>query len=381
MLFFVNGTVFASWVAHIPAVKARHALDDDRLGLVLLSMAVGSVLALPAAAHLIARWGSRAVAAVAAIAMCLALPLPLLAADTVALVAALAWLGACNAVLDVAMNAQAVAVEDRSGRPIMSSFHALFSTGGLAGAAAASGAMALGIRSPAHVVGVSLVCAGAILLAIPALAPSARAEGTPASVFAWPRAALAGLGLLTFCGLLAEGAVGDWSAVYLRDSLDASPALAANGFAAFSLAMAAGRFAGSALAERAGTRPLLFLSGAVATGGLAGALIIASAPAAIIGFGLVGLGIANVIPLLFSAAGRVRDVPPATALAAVATTGYAGYLAGPPAIGFAAGITSLGPALGIVAVACALIALGALGLPLDRAGPPQARGGAGSPPP
>jgi len=292
--------VLASWVAHIPTVKSQHGIADGGLGLVLLSMAVGSVLTLPIAGWLIARWGSRVMTTAAALAFSLALPLPVISPTVSLAVLTLALLGACNALLDVSINAQAVAIEEGYRRPILSSFHGLFSVGGVAGASLASGAMA------------------------------------------------------------------DWSAVYLHDTLGAPPAMAATGFAAFSLAMAAGRFGGDALARRLGPRLLLRTSAAVAAAGLGGALLLGRTPAAIVGFGLVGLGIANVIPVLFSAAGRVPGTPRGTALAAVATTGYGGYLVGPPLIGLAAEGTSLPVALGILCAACALIAAGAAALPRGR---------------
>ncbi len=368
-IFFVNGAVFASWVAHIPGVKTQHGISDGGLGLVLLSMAVGSVLALPIAGWLIARWGSRIVTSAAAMGFCLMLPLPVISQSVALLALTLAIFGACNGVLDVSMNAQAVAVEEGYRRPIMSSFHGLWSLGGVGGAAVASGAMALGAGAVWHVGGVMIVSAGVVVGALASLLPSPPRGEHPAPVFVKPPPTLLGLGLLTFCGLLAEGAVGDWSAVYLRDALGSTPAVAAAGFAAFALTMAAGRFLGDRLAGVLGPSRLLRISGATAAMGLGGALLLGSPPAAIIGFGLVGLGIANVIPIVFSAAGRVGGVPAGTALAAVATTGYGGYLAGPPLIGLAAEVTSLPVALGIVSAVCAVIAISAtvLARPLAQA--------------
>ena len=362
-IFFVNGAVLASWVAHIPAVKAQHGLGDDRLGLVLLSMAVGAVLALPLAAWLIARWGSRRITSVAAVGFCLVLPLPVVAPTTGQVAAALALLGALNALLDVSMNAQAVAVEDRYQRPIMSTFHALFSAGGVAGALIASASMAGGLSAAWHVALVAGTSVAVLAAALRWLLPSTAPVASAGPVFAWPPAALLSLGLLTFCGLLVEGAMGDWSAVYLRDALGTTASMAAAGFAAFSMAMAAGRFCGNYLAGRLGPRALLRGSGALAAAGLAAALLLAAPWAALVGFGLVGLGLANVIPILFSSAGRVPGVSAGTALAAIATTGYGGYLAGPPLIGFAAGLAGLPASLGIVAACCAVIAAGAAALP------------------
>src|SRR6266446_6191957 len=349
-VFFVNGLVIASWVAHIPAIKGRHALGDGELGLVLLAMAAGSVLSLPAAGWLVGRLGSRAMTTTAGVALCLVLPLPVLSGSASLLSLSLALLGASNGVLDVSMNAHALSVERLYRHAIMSSFHAFFSLGGAVGAALAGVAMWLGIGNTAHVWGAAGVSAGA------------EADRS-AAIFGWPTRAVLFLGLLAFAGLLAEGAMADWSAVYLHDSLAASPAVAATGFAAFSLAMTVGRLAGDRIVGRLGAGPALRASGAVAGAGLGAALLINAPPAAIVGFALVGLGISNIIPVLFSSAGRVGEVAAGSALAAVATPGYLGFLSGPPLIGLAAEHVSLRAALGIVCAACALVAVGARTIP------------------
>jgi len=362
-VFFVNGLVLASWVPHIPAVKDAHALSDGELGLVLLALAAGAVLALPVAGWLVGRLGSRLMTSLAAAGFCLVLPLPLVSPSVPWLALSLLVLGAGNGTLDVSMNAQAVALERQYGRPILSSFHGLFSLGGFAGAAIAGLAMSGGMGDRTHVTVTALVGAGAVASVLSWLVPSAGPAGRPGPVFVRPARALLGLGLLAFGGLLAEGAMADWSAVYLRDALATSPAVAAAGFTAFSLAMAAGRFGGDRLAAGLGPARLLRGSAALAAAGLGVALLIGRPAAAIVGFGLVGLGIANVIPILFSAAGRIRGVPAGTALAAVATTGYFGFLAGPPLIGLTAELTGLPLALGLVSGCCALVALGARLLP------------------
>lgn len=359
LCFFVNGAVLASWVPHIPDLKTRLGLSDGGLGFLLLAMAVGAILALPAAGWIIGRLGSRLVTSMSAAALSISIILPALAPDVASSWAALALLGACNATLDVAMNAQGVLVEELYRRPIMSSFHAFFSLGGLAGAGGAATAMAAGASVRTHVVAVALLGLGAVCVASKHLLSSAPVHGHGGPIFALPPAALLGLGLLTFCALLAEGAMADWSAVYLRDSLGARPAFAAMGFASFSLAMAAGRIAGDRLARLIGSGPLLRFSGALAASGLATSLLVGRPAIALLGFGLVGLGVANLIPILFSAAGRTQGIAAGLALAAVATTGYVGYLVGPPLIGLAAEATGLRAALAIVCLACALVAVGA----------------------
>jgi hypothetical protein len=381
-VFFVNGAVLASWVPHIPLVKARLAIGDGTLGLILLAMAVGALCALSVAGWSVARHGSRRVTIAAAYGLCATAPLPLLAA--VALATATPWtalplvgaalflLGACNGTLDVAMNAQAVAVEARYARAIMSSFHGLFSLGGLAGAAVAGIAAQLGVAPLSHLVGSAALGAGVVLVAQPFLLAAAPSAGhTP--VFVRPTGRLRWLGLLAFAALMAEGAMADWSAVYLQDVLAASPALAAAGFAACSLAMAAGRLSGDRAVRAWGAAAVLRASGVLAAVGLSAALFAANIGAAIAGCGLVGLGVANAVPILFSRAGREPGVDPAVGLAAVASTGYLGFLAGPPLIGLVAELAGLPLGLGAVALACALLAAGAGVVADDGAAQPAVR--------
>jgi fucose permease len=363
VFFFVNGAVLASWVPHIPAIKSRHMMTDGALGLVLLCMAAGSVLALPIAGWLVGRLGSRATTAAAGVALCLALPLPIASPNVIMLSLSLGLLGACNGLLDVSMNAQAAEVQQRVGRPIMSSFHALFSLGGVVGALLSSGAMALGIGDMGHVGVSAAVALSAVLPAVQGLVRPQRESDHAGPGVARPSGALVTLGILALLGLLAEGAVADWSAVYLHDTLGASLSTAAVGFAAFSLAMAAGRFTGDALVGRLGPRRVLRGSSAVAAVGLAAALLLGHPAIGVVSFALVGLGIANIIPVLFSAAARVPGVPSGQALAAVATTGYLGFLAGPPLIGTVAEAAGLAAGLGLVSGACAFVALSAGALP------------------
>ena len=223
--------------------------------------------------------------------------------------------------------------------------------------------MALGVSDMGHV-GVSAVIAlSVVVMALQGLVLPQREGEHVGSGVARPSGALVTLGILALLGLLAEGAVADWSAVYLHDTLGSSPSTAAVGFAAFSLTMAAGRFTGDALVGRLGSRRVLRGSSAVAALGLAAALLVGHPGIGVVGFALVGLGIANIIPVLFSAAAQVPGVPPGRALAAVATTGYLGFLAGPPLIGAVAEAAGLAAGLGLVSGACAFVALRAGALP------------------
>jgi fucose permease len=351
LTFLVMGTATSSWAPMIPFVKLRLQLDDASLGLLLLGLGGGGIAAMPAAGFLIHRFGTRAVIAVAGVLTCLSLLAPVLAPNTLLLALALVALGAALGTLDVAANAHAVVVEVRSARPLMSGFHALYSIGGLVGA----GGMTLLLKGGLPLFGSAAaiaLCLGALLLSqVGALLPPWEdKDGSDAQGFVLPRGTVVALGALAFIVFLAEGAVLDWSAVFLRFSRGLDVEVAGIGYAAFSVAMAFGRLTGDSLTRRLGPRAILRLGAIVAAGGFFLAVILPWTAAAIAGFVLVGLGAANIVPVLFSAAGRIPDTPASTAVPAVATLGYAGLLAGPALIGFAAELWTLPIALGGIAV-------------------------------
>ena len=372
--FLVPGVVFGSWVARIPAVKRSLDLSDGELGIALLGIAAGALLAMPATGWLIARWGSRRITIMAGIAICAALVLPPWATGLLPLMLTLALLGAANGSLDIAMNAQAVAVERGYRRPIMSTIHGAFSIGGLAGAGSAGLIAAAGIGVRPHLLGVAVAMLLVVIVAGPRLLPTRETGGTGGPAFARPSRALAGLGAIAFCSLLIEGAMADWSAVYLRDTLETSAGLAAGGFAAFSLTMAGGRFAGDRLNTRFGPVAIIRGGGTLVVLGLLLGLVVATPTAGLIGFALVGAGLAATFPVVLSAAGRAAGPSPGATIAAVATVGYTGFLAGPPVIGLVAEVTGLRAGLGVVVLLGAAMAgmAGAVATPApDEA--PEAR--------
>ena len=360
-LFLLNGVGIASWAAHIPYVKEKFALSEGALGVALLAVAAGSVSALLFGGQLVARLGSRAVTIGGAFGVCAALPLLLLMPVFPLLFPVLMLFGACIGAMEVALNVQAIGVEERYGRPIMSSFHALFSVGGLLGAAVAGLSLSRGVDEIAHMIVIGLGLAVLTVVAVPRLLPSDAEQTDDAPALALPTGPLLGLGILAFFCLVAEGAMADWSAVYLRESLHTDASFAAAGYAAFSVAMAAGRFGGDALRARLHAVPLVRLSGAVAAGGLGIALVIGQPVATLVGFACVGLGLSNVVPVLFTAAGRTPGVAMSTGIAAVASFGYFGFLLGPPVIGFVAQLTTLTWGLGVLVALLTLIALLASG--------------------
>lgn len=361
-LFFLNGILFATWVSRIPAIQEQHAMGHGTLGLALLAVALGAVVAMPVTGMLCARFGSHTVCKNATLLFCAALPAVVLAPNTALFVIALFCFGASHGTLDVAMNAQAVAVEKRYQAAIMSSFHALFSLGGLLGAGAGAIAASRGLPPGVHFTFVAATLGGAGLLLFPHLLESA--EATPAlrsnrstSRFPLPNRGLLALGVIALCTMMGEGAMADWTAVYLRNNLCSSESVAAAGYTAFSLAMAVGRFGGDYVSAKINAVTLVRLSGLLAAAGLLLALAANDIIVALIGFGCVGAGFATIVPTVFSAAGRTPGVTPGVAIASVTTLGYLGFLTGPPLIGLAAEVIGLPIAFGIIIGTSLLAAL------------------------
>jgi fucose permease len=313
-IFFANGFVVASWLPHIPEVKERLELGDFQLGIALFGMAAGSVLALPIAGWFAGRFGSHMASRTAGLALCLILPAPVVAPSLPMLTLALLIFGAANGMLDVSMNAQAVLIEDRYPRPILSSLHGLYSAGGLAGASLAALAASTGIPAAVHVLGLAAILVP-LLLAATRFPLHEEARGAAGSgVLAWPSRALMGLGSLAFLALMAEGAIGDWAAVFLREYRGAGMDGAATGFAGFSLAMAVGRFSGDWARWRWGAPSLLRAGGLAAGLGMTIALIAPELILSVLGLTLFGLGLANMIPICSALPGGLAVLRRASAL-------------------------------------------------------------------
>jgi MFS family permease len=353
VIFTLNGFAIGSWGARIPALQERLGVGPGGLALPLAGLAAGALLAMPIGGRLARRFGSRRMvaAAVAALGAALVLPAALPGPALVAL--ATFVLGASNGTLDVAMNAQGVAVERSLGRPVLSSFHAGFSFGGLLGAGGGALAAGAGIGALPHFAAAgALVATGGLLCARRLI--DDRPDVSEAAVAG--RAGRRRLRALAFCCLFAEGATLDWSAVHLR-SLGASAAVAALAYAGFSSTMAAGRLAGDRLSVRWGPVALGRRGGLLATAAL-GIALASGLPAVALGAWVaLGAGLAVIIPLVFRAAATGADAGPA--LAGVTTTGYLGFLAGPPIIGGVAAATSVPAALLLVVAATAAVAVGA----------------------
>ena len=411
--FGIFGLIDGVWLARIPAVKQHLRLSDALLGIALLAAPAGLVVVAAFADRLIDRLGSARPTTAGAVAICL-LPIALgLAGSMAALMAVLLVYGMAGGMTDVAINAQAVRVERGYRRPIINSFHACFSFGGLLGALL-GGLFAWADIGPAATfaaIGVPLAVLavlgrGRLLHGPEADDPAAAGARAPeptghATVGRRPagqdapgkgpgkkgrvsaavrvRAAagrhavalrIAALGLLALCSLLGEGAAGSWSAVYLRDNLGTSAAFAALGYAAFSVTMAAGRLTGDRLAARFGPGRLVSGCGVVAALGLAGALISRNPALSLVGFALFGAGLSSTFPQLLSTAGNIQTPRSGTGIARVAGAGYLGLLVGPVLIGSFAGLLGLRLALGIPVILMGLIAVGGRVV----VGPRRARG-------
>jgi fucose permease len=354
-VFVVNGAAIGTWVAQIPWVQERFDLSKSTMGLVLVGMALAVILAFPVAGQAIVRHGSERVVWIGGIACALSVNLPVLAPHPLLVALALAVLGGSSATQDVAMNSHGVKVEKDLRRPIMSSLHAGWAFGGMAGAGFAAACAALGLDAR-----VTVALASALLLAL--LFASARrighgsaAEGEEKPRFTLPSRGVVLLALLCLLVMVTEGAMADWGGLYLRQDLGASAALAALAYSFFTAGMTTGRVVGDWVNHRIGAVALLRW-GALLTGVPLGAMLLIGEPAAALaGLFLVGLGVSNGVPLMFSAAGRQPDTPPGPGIAAVSSMGSLGFLAGPPLIGFVADAISLPWALAMLIAGAAVV--------------------------
>lgn len=356
-VFFMGGAGLGVWAAYIPILKARLALDEAQIGMVLLCVAIGCICGMPTAGLIRSRLGPEPAVGVAGLSFACSLVGPSLAPSFGTLALAALFVGATFGLLDVCMNAQASAIERAIGRPILSSVHGFFSVGNLGGALAASVLIGLELGAVGGLGTASAVLVALTLAAMPwiRLPPSHVEPAEHMRIFQVPKPAILGIGALCAASFIIELGILDWGAVYLVQATHASPMVAAYGLAVFSLAMSAGRFSGDLVVARLGRVPTVQLSGLVAAGGLAAVIVPSDPWMALPGFALAGLGIANLVPVLFSASGRVPGVAPAAGIAMAVTMAYGGGLFGPPTIGFVADMFGMRGAFGMLAVAALLI--------------------------
>ncbi|HAT5001423.1 TPA: MFS transporter [Serratia marcescens] len=360
-IFFLAGLGMAAWAPLIPFVKARLGIDDGALGLLLFCLAAGSMAIMPFAGYLIAKLGCRAVLLGAGALLCIDLPLLALLDAPLLMGAALGVFGAVNGIMDVAMNSQAIIVERESGQAKMSGFHGFYSLGGIAGAGGVSLLLLAGL-APAQAIGLIALLIAILLLIVAGdlLAHGGIGERRRGGArWALAHGKILFIALLCFFVFLTEGAMLDWSALFLHAERGVAKSQAGIGFTLYAVAVACGRLYGDRLIGAIGRYRTLLLGSLCAAAGVLLTVTVPLASAAFGGLMLAGLGIANIVPILFNAVGNQKQVPPGQAFPAVTLVGYLGLLTGPALIGFIANYTSLALAFGCTLLCLLLVSISA----------------------
>ena len=357
LIFVANGAMVGFWLASIPWIAGNLDATKTQVGFALLASALGALISMTLTGQLLTRLSSRRLIVVSALVFPLFASFPVQAPTLTVLVAGMVGFGAINGVMDVAMNAHGVAIERRMGRPVMSSLHAGWSLGSMLGAASVALAAMLGIAPQLAAPAVTVVLLALALLAFPFLGDGAVGSAEGGTKLSLPSRAVLPLGLLAVLAAVVEGGIGDWAGLYLERDLGMDSGQAALGFTAFALGLTAGRLAGDLLNHRYGAGRLLRWGLALTAVALGGVLAVANPSLAIPGLVVCGVGVANAIPLMFSAGGHIK--PSGPSLAAVFTMAYTAFMAGPPIVGFIADHIGLPPTMAllmVVAVVAAILA-------------------------
>ncbi|HEY3405988.1 MAG TPA: MFS transporter [Ohtaekwangia sp.] len=349
--FFINGFIYANWVSRLPRIQELYQADDGTIGLVLLASSIGAVGAMPFTGWAIIKNGSRRITFFSVLGYCIVVPLIPVMPSIAALMILYLLMGIVTGMLDVAMNAQAILVEQKYQKSIMTSFHALFSIGMALGAWCGALFADLKFDLTFHFLSVVIL---ALLISFWAVRnlihdrpdPSQKHDGP---LFQLPNQALISIGIIAFCCMLGEGAMSDWSVNYMENITNSGKTLAPIGLSAFASAMTIGRLFGDRVRMTLGDKKMIVAGGIVSAIGLITSLTVIHPYTAILGFFLVGLGLSTIVPIAYSIAGNTKDLPPGVGLAMVTTVGYSGFLFGPPIIGFLADWQNLRVALGVVA--------------------------------
>ena len=355
--FLVAGLGMAAWAPLVPYVKSRLAVDDGTLGLLLLCLGGGSVGCMPLCNRLIKKFGCRRMVCVGATLFSVALPLMAIMPTVPTMAMSLLLFGIGMGLLDVSMNVNALLVERESGQQLMSGFHGLYSVGGIVGSVFASSLLTIGARPLVVAFFVLFVVGGILYTFFPNLMTRGKAS-EPGSRLVFPHGVVILMGMMCLCVFLVEGAMLDWSAIFLTSTKDYPKELAGFGYTAFAITMAAGRLVGDRLSRRYGAGRMVLAGCACGATGIAVALFAPSGALAMFGYAIVGIGCSNVVPLLFSAAGKQKAMDPGAAISALTTLGYGGVLAGPAAIGVVSHAIGLSASFGLLAFLLALAAIG-----------------------
>ncbi len=353
IVFLIGGLGLASWAPLVPFAKERAALSEATLGLLLLCLGAGSLLTMTLAGALCSRWGCRSVIAASILLVAVTLPLLAFLSSFPLLVVALLLFGAGIGSLDVSMNVQGIILEKANGRPMMSTFHGLFSLGGILGALLVAGLLSLGFPPAGITLFLAALIVAALAAAFSRLLPyGSGGSGSRSSgpAFAMPRGYVLFLGIMCLIAFMAEGFVLDWSAVFLVSTRDVAPSQAGIAYVTFAITMTTCRLLGGRIVKRFGEIRTTAAGGIIAVLGILLSISIPHWQTSLIGWAIFGIGCSNLAPIMFSLVGRHSEMPESTAVPAITTLGYLGMLMGPAAIGFVADLTSLSIAFLLIAV-------------------------------
>lgn len=361
IIFFLAGFITATWAVIVPFARGNTGVNEAQLGTLLLCLGVGALIAMPVTGWLTSRFGCRRVILVAVALVVLSTPWLSVLSDPLLLALALLVFGIGIGVTDCAMNIQAILVEKQAEKPVMSGFHGMYSVGGIAGAGFMTLLLAMGVS----VLTGCLLAVVAVIIMTLVSASGLLTYANPAEgpVFAVPRGSVLIIGIICFAVFLTEGTVLDWSAVYLTDVRTIPASLGGLGYTCFAVAMTVARLTGDRLISSLGRLPVVLGGALVAAAGMAMVTFIASWPLALLGYTLVGAGCANIVPVMFSAAGRQTAMPQAVAIPAITTLGYLGVLSGPAVIGYVAHYTHLGFSFSLIMAL--MLVVGAVSLTLN----------------
>jgi len=355
--FFLAGICFASWASRIPDIQTKLKLNNAALGGILLCLPVGLLTSLPIAGFLVAKYGSRVVVILAAVLYAVTLPLLGSATSATLLMITLFVFGFGGNMLNISINTQAVGTESLYQKPIMASFHGIWSLAGFTGAAVGTLMVRLRVLPAYHFLCIAVLAGLILFIFSGSLLQKDVNHNEKQPIFAKPDKSIINFGLIAFCSMICEGAMFDWSGIYFLKIVRPGAAWVTVGYTAFMCTMATGRFVGDWVAYKLGMKRMLQLSGSMTAGGLLLAVCFPQFITATIGFLIVGAGVSSVIPMIYSAAGKSKRMSPGVAIAAVSTIGYLGFLFGPPFIGFIAQATSLRLSFGLIAVMGTMIAV------------------------
>jgi len=355
--FFLAGICFFSWASRIPDIQMKLGVNNAALGGILLWLPIGLLTSLPVAGYPVAKYGSRVIVILSAILYACTLPMLGFASSPAHLMFTLFVFGFGGNMMNISVNTQAVATETLYHKPIMASFHGVWSMAGFAGAATGTFMVRFHVAPPYHFLCITTIAALILIIFSGNLIRKDSSRDVKQPIFARPDKSILNFGLIAFCAMISEGAMSDWSGIYFAKVVKTDAAWVTVGFTAYVSTMATGRFVGDWVAFKLGIKKMLQVSGLLMASGLLLAVLFPQFITATIGFLMVGAGVSSVVPMIYSAAGKSKIMSPGVAIAAVSTIGYLGFLFGPPFIGFIAQVTSLRISFGLIAIMGTVIAL------------------------